>query len=41
MLLWLTDFLAQYIRFFHIFGSYVTVRDLMSALTALIINLCM
>ncbi|WP_116963342.1 phospho-N-acetylmuramoyl-pentapeptide-transferase [Fastidiosibacter lacustris] len=41
MLLWLTNWLSQYFNPFHIFGSYVTVRALMAALSALIISLFM
>ncbi|WP_192484175.1 MULTISPECIES: phospho-N-acetylmuramoyl-pentapeptide-transferase [Cysteiniphilum] len=39
MLLWLTGWLSQYFTFMHIFSSYVTVRSLMAALTALLISL--
>ena len=39
MLTWLTHWLTQYFSFLHIFDSYVTMRALMAALTALIISL--
>lgn len=39
MLLWVTSLLSQYFIFMHIFSSYVTVRALMAALTALLISL--
>jgi len=41
MLLWIANFLASYIGFFHVFEYYVTLRALMAALTALLISLLM
>src|SRR3989304_4260575 len=38
MLLWLTDFLANYMRAFHVF-HYITFRTILAALTALIFSL--
>lgn len=39
MLLWLTDWLVRYFSSFHIFSSYVSVRAIMAALTALVLTL--
>lgn len=38
MLLWLSDWLAQYFHVFHVF-SYLTLRTILSSLTALLISL--
>ena len=38
MLLWLTEYLAQYYRAFHVF-QYLTLRAILATLTALIISL--
>lgn len=38
MLLWLTQYLAHYYRFFHVF-DYLTLRSILSALTSLFIAL--
>ena len=39
MLIWLSNWLSQYFTFLHIFESYVTIRSLMAALTALLMSL--
>ena len=38
MLLWLADYLATYVKFFHVF-QYLTLRTILGALTALMISL--
>lgn len=38
MLLWLSQYLAKYMHFFHVF-QYLTLRTILSALTALVISL--
>src|SRR3990167_11283312 len=38
MLLWLSDWLAQYFNVFHVF-SYLTLRTILSSLTALLLSL--
>jgi len=38
MLLWLADYMAGYVKFFHVF-QYLTLRTILGALTALMISL--
>lgn len=38
MLLWLTDYMANHVKFFHVF-QYLTLRTILGALTALMISL--
>jgi phospho-N-acetylmuramoyl-pentapeptide-transferase len=39
MLVWLSDYLAQYFHFFHVI-QYLTLRTILAAITALIVALC-